>query len=51
MRRPPRDYEPNLPPDVRRSVSQGSDDPTPKIPMPGANPTLGIVNKPVAGGK
>lgn len=36
-----------LPPEARRVMSPDPQDPTPKIPMPGANPTLGVPNKPL----
>lgn len=36
---------------ARQQMSSDPDDPTPKIPMPGVNPTFGIANKPVSGVK
>lgn len=43
-RRIPRDYEPPVPPQVRATMPP---DPTPKVPIPGVNPTYGVPYKPI----
>jgi hypothetical protein len=47
----PWEGDPYLPPQLRQSTPLDPQDPTPRIPMPGANPTFAIPNNPLGATK